>query len=174
MQKSIWIFGILAGALCAVLEYLFIISVNAHSGINSFAKIAVLAICIIAGLVVTRKLLGGVISIARTLLTGILIALVRAAIMIVVFVFMYYPDGTFYEEKVQIGLEQVAASVDADESVKPADKEQEIERISANWVNQMKPQGYSVTAILMSIISGVFISILAAVFLSTNKMYQEL
>ena len=61
----------------------------------------------------------------------------------------------------------------ADESVKPADKPMEIERISANWVNQMSPKGYSITALIASIISGFLISVISAVFLSTNMMYQE-
>lgn len=173
MQKSIWVFGVIAGIICALLEYLFILSSDAHSGINSLAKILVLAICVIAGLILTRKLLGGVISIARTLLTGVLIALVRAAVMIAVFTYFYYPNGDFYKTKVDQGVVTITASVEADKSVAPADKSTETERIAANWINQMQPRGYAVTAILMSIISGFFISIIAAVFLSTNMMYKE-
>jgi len=149
------------------------LSVDANSGINSFAKIVILAICVIAGLILSKKLVGGVISIASTLITGILISLVRAGVMIAAFSFLYYPNGDFYKSKIDDGVVTITASVDADNAVAPADKAMEVERISANWRNQMHPQGYAVTALLMSLVSGFFISILAAVFLSTNMMYKQ-
>ena len=100
MQKSIWIFGILAGLLCALLEFLFFSSVNSNAVAMYVSKIAVLVICLGAGLILTKKLLGGQISIARTLLSGILISMVRAAIMIIAFLALYAPDGAFYQVKV--------------------------------------------------------------------------
>jgi hypothetical protein len=173
MQKSIWIFGILAGLLCALLEFLFFKSVNASAAAMYVGKIAVLVICVGAGLVLAKKLLGGQISIARTLLSGVLISMVRAAIMIIAFLALYAPDGTFYQAKVNESFEQAALKVQQDENVKPADKPMELATVKDQIASQYKPMGYILICVGSSLVSGLIISILMAAFIGTNMMYKQ-
>ncbi|NBV56661.1 MAG: hypothetical protein EBR72_02465 [Bacteroidetes bacterium] len=70
MQKSSWIFGLLAGVLSAILEYLFFKSSESNANAMFLSKIIILTLCIVLGLILAKKLLGGTISISRTLLTG--------------------------------------------------------------------------------------------------------
>jgi|TARA_B110000503_G_C7149983_1_gene414724 hypothetical protein len=173
MQKSIWIFGILAGLLCALLEFLFFSSVNSNAVAMYVSKIAVLVICLGAGLILTKKLLGGQISIARTLLSGILISMVRAAIMIIAFLALYAPDGAFYQVKVNESFEQAALKVQQDDNVKPADKPMELKTVKQQISAQYKPMGYIMICLGSSLVSGLIISILMAAFIGTNMMYKQ-
>ena len=173
MQKSIWIFGILAGIICALLEYLFFKSTGANANTMYLAKLAVLLVCIVFGLILIKKLIGGTISIGRTIMSGVMIALVRAIVMIAAFSFFYYPSGEFYKEKLDISYEQAAKKIAADEKVKPADKPMALKETKAQIVNQYQPTGYSLITIGMSIVTGLIISILMAAFIGTNMMYQE-
>ncbi len=173
MQKSIWIFRTLAGALSAFLEYLYFSSSNFSPMTLFIAKMAVLIICVVFGLVLIRKLLGGSISVARTLLSGSLISLTRAIVMIGVFLFLYYPSGEFYQPKIQEALQIAENKVMADENIKDADKEEEIRITQADITPQFKPLGYSGIAIASSLITGLIISVLVAAFISTNMMYKE-
>lgn len=173
MQKAIWVFGSIAGVLSALLEYLYFKSDNFHHMSMTLSKMAVLIVSVVLGLVLVKKLLGGIISIARTILSGVLIALIRAAVMIAAFVFLYYPSGEFYAPKLQEGYEMAAAKVQADESVLPADKETEIEELKEQIGFQFKPLGYSGLAIASSLITGLIVSVLVAAFIAKNMMYEE-
>ena len=173
MQKSIWIFGILAGLLCALLEFLFFRSSKSSAAAMYIGKIAVLVICVGAGLILSKKLLGGQISIARTLLSGVLISLIRAAIMIVVFLVLYAPNGAFYQAKVTESFEQASLKVQQDDNVKPADKPMELITVKEQIAAQYKPKGYIMICLGSSLVSGLIISILMAAFIGTNMMYKQ-
>jgi hypothetical protein len=173
MQKSIWIFGILAGVLCALLEFLFFKSTTSSAGVMYVTKLAVLIICVGAGLILTKKLLGGQISIARTLLSGVLISIIRAGIMIAAFLILYSPDGSFYQSKVNESYEQATLKIQQDENVKPADKPMELETVKQQIAGQYKPKGYIIICVGSSLVSGLIISILMAAFIGTNMMYNE-
>ncbi|MGB1039050.1 MAG: DUF4199 domain-containing protein [Bacteroidia bacterium] len=173
MQKSIWIFGVLAGSICAGLEYMFFKSIGGSANIMYISKFAVLLICIVFGLILIRKLLGGTISIARTILSGVLIAAVRAIVMIAAFTFLYYPDGEFYKEKLEISYEQAAKKIESDDEIKDADKTMMLEETKVQIASQYKPTGYMLITIGMSVVSGFIISILMAAFIGTNMMYKE-
>ena len=111
MQKSSWIFGLLAGILSAIMEYLFFKSSESNANSMFLSKIIILTLCIILGLILAKKLLGGKISISRALLTGGIISLVRAIVMIISFLVLYYPSGDFYKSKVEIAFEQATLVV---------------------------------------------------------------
>jgi len=173
MQKSIWIFGILAGLLCALLEFLFFRSVDSNAAAMYISKLAVLVICVGAGLILTKKLLGGQISLARTLLTGLLISIVRAGVMIIAFLALYAPDGSFYQAKVNESFEQATLKVEQDKTIKPADKPMELITVKQQIAAQYKPMGYVMISIGSSLVSGLIISILMAAFIGTNMMYKQ-
>jgi cytochrome b subunit of formate dehydrogenase len=173
MQKSIWIFGILAGIICAVLEYLFFGSQDGSANVMFMAKIAVLVIFTISGLVLIRKLKGGIISISRTILSGLMIALIRAVVMIIAFGFLYYPNGEFYKFRSDQAIQVATNQMNANEAVKPADKEMKLEETIEQITFQYKPKGYSLIAVGSSIITGLIISILTAAIIGTNMMYNE-
>jgi hypothetical protein len=172
MQKSIWIFGIIAGAFCATLEFLYYKSTNFSAMTMYLSKVAVLIICVVLGLILVRKLLGGTISIGRTLLSGVLISLIRAAVMIGFFTYFYQPNGEFYAAKLQESFVQAEKKVTADEQIKPEDKPNELELAKQQIASQFSPRGYATLAIIGSVITGFIISILTAVFISKNMMYE--
>ena len=173
MQKSIWIFGTLAGALCAVLEFLFFKSTEASANVMYLAKFFILVICIVFGIILVKKLLGGTISIARTVLSGVMIALVRAIVMIVAFTYFYYPNGDFYKEKLAISYEQAAKKIAEDEKVKPADKEMVLEETKDQIAYQYQPTGYMLITTGMSLVTGLVFSVLMAAFVGTNMMLPD-
>lgn len=173
MQKSIWIFGLLAGVLSALLEYLYFSSATFNHTTMLLAKLMVLIICVVAGLILAKKLSGGVISIARTILSGVLISVIRAAVLIFAFVAHYYPNGDFYQPKLKQAYEQAEKKVSADDEIKAADKETELDIIKSQIEMQFKPLGYSGLAVGSSIITGLIVSILLAAFISKNMMYQQ-
>ena len=173
MQKSIWIFGGVAGMLSAYLEYLFYSSDRFHPMSMYLAKMLVLIICVAYGLILVRKLLGGVISVGRTLLTGSLIALVSAAVMITSFSVLYYPDGKFYENKKQESYALAKDKVYSDDQVKEEDKETELEITMQDIDAQFSPLGYARNVIGGNLITAIIFSILMAVFISKNMMYDD-
>jgi hypothetical protein len=170
MQKSIWIFGGIAGILSAVLEYLFYSNENFSPMTMYLAKGLVLIISVVFGLILIRKLLGGTISIGRTLLSGALISLVRAIVLIIAFLAFYYPNGDFYNSKIQDAIELAQDKVAKDEAIKEEDKKTELEITINDIERQFKPLSYSFMAIGQSLITGLIISILTAVFISKNMM----
>lgn len=173
MQKSIWIFGIIAGVICAVLEYIFFGGTGGSANVMFAAKIAVLLVCIVAGLILIRKLLGGVVSIARVIFSGLLISLVRAIVMVIAFGFLYYPSGDFYKNKTEESWIQAEKKVEQDENIKPADKPMELETIKEQIAGLYKPKGYTMITVGGSLVTGLIISILMAAFIGTNTMYAE-
>ena len=173
MQRSIWVFGLLAGAICALLEYLFFKSANASGNVMYIAKFVVLIIFIAFGLIYLRKITGGTLSIARTLFSGIMIALVRALVMISAFTFFYYPNGDFYQEKLEISFEQAALKINSDSEIKPADKQMIIEETQSQIAHQYTPTGYMLVTIGMSLVTGFIFSIFMAALISTNLMYNR-
>ena len=172
MQKAIWGLGALAGVLCAVLEYLFFKNTGASANTMYMAKMAILIISVIFGLVLVKKLIGGSISIARTLLSGVLIAMVRALVMIAAFSFLYYPSGDFYKTKLDTSYEQAAKKINADSKIKPADKGMKLEELKVQIKKQYEPMGYALITLGMSIVTGLIISVLMAAFIGTNMMYE--
>lgn len=172
MQKSSWIFGLLAGILSAIMEYLFFKSSESNANSMFLSKIIILTLCIILGLILAKKLLGGTISISRTLLTGGIISLVRAIVMIISFLVLYYPSGDFYKSKVEIAFEKATLKVQQDEDIKPADKAMELEEIKGQIAAQYEPAGYAMMSIGSSLVTGLIVSILMASFIATNMMYK--
>lgn len=172
MQKSIWIFGIIAGAFCATLEFLYYQTGNFSAMTMYLSKVAILIISIVLGLVLVRKLMGGTISIGRTLLSGVLISLIRAAVMIAAFTYFYQPNGDFYAAKLQESFEQAEKKIAADDQIKAEDKPNELEMAKQQIAVQFTPTGYAKLAIGGSAITGFIISILVAVFISKNMMYE--
>jgi tetrahydromethanopterin S-methyltransferase subunit F len=170
MQKSIWIFGIIAGIICAVLEYLFFKAVGSSANVMFVSKIAVFTVCLIFGLILAKKLQGGIIS---TILSGLLISLIRAGVMIIVFLYLYSPSGEFYQPRADEAFVVAAAKVDADELIKPADKEMELDIIKGQIARQYEPVGYSLVTIGGSLVTGLVLSILMAAFIGKNMMYEE-
>lgn len=173
MQKSSWIFGILAGILSAILEYLFFKSPESNANTMFLSKILILTLCIVLGLILAKKLLGGTISIARTILTGGVISIVRAIVMIITFMLLYFPNGEFYQSKVEIAYEQAAKKVQQDDEIKPADKAMELEEIKSQIAAQYKPAGYAMMNIGSSLVTGLIVSILMAAFIASNMMYKQ-
>ena len=173
MQKSSWIFGLLAGVLSAILEYLFFKSSESNANVMFLSKIIILTLCIILGLILEKKLLGGTISISRTLLTGGIISFIRAIVMIISFLVLYYPNGDFYQPKVEIAFEQATKKVQQDDDIKPADKAMELEEIKGQIAAQYKPAGYAMMSIGSSLVTGLIVSILMAAFIATNMMYKQ-
>ena len=173
MQKSIWIFGILAGLVGASLEYIFFKDTSFSANTMYLSKTLILVICVVFGLILVKKLLGGTISIARTILSGLLISLVRAAVMIIAFLALYSPNGEFYQEKVEQSFVQAEKKIAADDDIKPADKATILEETKNQIKSQFEPLGYSGLLIGESLIIGIVISILTAAFISKNMMYQE-
>jgi len=174
MQKSVWIFGIVAGLICAFLEYVFYMGTTGSANVMFATKTAVLSICIIAGLILIKKLSGGVISIARTILSGSLIALVRALVMVIAFGFLYVPNGDFYEHRKQEAWSQAEKAMEADDKTKPADKPMELEIIKEQIGALYEPKGYSMITVGGSLVTGLVLSILVAAFIGTNMMYNEI
>lgn len=173
MQKSIWIFGTISGLICAALEFVFFGGEGGSANIMFVSKIAVLLVGISSGLILIKKLLGGVISIARTVVSGVLIALVRSIAMVIVFGFLYYPDGAFYQTRTQEAWEQAEKKIAADEKIKPADKPMELEIVKEQISGLYQPKGYTMITIGGSLITGLIVSILMAAFIGTNTMYNE-
>ncbi len=172
MQKSIWIFGGIAGVLCAVLEYLFFNSSEGSANVMYATKLVVLVVCLSFGLVWIRRQLGGTVSIARTLLSGIMISLVRAIVMIASFTFFYYPTGDFYKPKLEESYVQAEKKISSDDKIKSADKEMVLEETKKQIANQYTPQGYMLITVGMSLVTGFIFSVLMAAFISTNLMYK--
>ena len=173
MQKSSWIFGALAGILSATLEYLFFKSSESNANTMFLSKILILTLCIVLGLILAKKLLGGTISIARTILTGGVISIVRAIVMIIAFMVLYFPNGEFYQSKVEIAFEQAAKKVQQDDEIKPADKAMELKEIKNQISAQYKPAGYAMMSIGSSLVTGLIVSILMAAFIANNMMYKQ-
>lgn len=173
MNKSIWFFGVLAGVLSALLEYLFFANIGGSANVMFVTKIAALVICLTAGVVLIRKLSGGVISLARTVFSGMLISLIRAMVMVLVFGYLYYPSGDFYQPWIDQGWEQAEKKVAQDEKIKPADKEMELLEIKEQIANLYKPKGYTIITIGGSLVTGLIFSVLLAAFIGTNMMYKD-
>jgi hypothetical protein len=172
-QKSLWIFGIVAGILCAVLEYLFFSTTGSSANTMFITKIAILCICIGAGLILLRKLSGGVVSIARTVFSGLLISFIRAIVMVIAFIVLYQPSGEFYQPRVQEAFVQAEKKVTADEKIKDADKPMELSLIKEQISELYRVPGYAMITIGSSLITGLVMSILMAAFIGTNMMYNE-
>ncbi len=173
MQRPVWLFGGIAGILSALLEYLFYSGQNFNSQSLYLTKIIILLISVVFGIILVKKLQGGIISIGRTLLSGVLISLVKSAICIAVFAILYAPDGEFYREHVKHAQSQaveiIAENADLTEEEKPV----KIKEANSYIAGQFKPWGYSVSTIIEGIVTAFVISVLMAAFVAKNMMYQQ-
>jgi hypothetical protein len=174
LKRPIWLFGLIAGILSAGYEYTFYISDSGDSKIMYLAKISIMVICVIFGLILIRKMLGGTISIGRTLLSGVSIGILRSLIMVAAFLVLYYPDGNFYKPYEQSALVQAEEIVMADEEIDADKKEAAIQEIKQRIVQVLKPKGYIVSTIIEGLVTSFVISILTAAFIATNMMYKDL
>ena len=179
MQKPIWIFGGLAGVIAALVEYLFYSQdPNTFDATQSQGMMAIkmvsLIICIIFGLILLRKLNGGVISIGRTILSGVLMSVVRSVILIIAFTATWYPDGTFYDGHKAIAKEKTAEIIASNDDFTEEEKQEKIEEAEITLDKQYTPQGYSVVAFLGSLVTGLVISVLMAAFIAKNMMYADM
>ena len=73
MQKSVWIFGIIAGAFSAYMEYMYFSGSDVSLTATYISKILATIICVAFALVLLKKVLGEM-SIARTIFSGVLVA----------------------------------------------------------------------------------------------------
>lgn len=137
------------------------------------AKMAILVICVIFGLILIRKMIGGQISIGRTLMSGALIAVVKSVICAMVFLTLYLPSGAFYEPHKDKAIEQTKELVMANEEIPEADKESSIAKMSERIELNFKPAGYLMITTIESLITAFVISVLMAAFIGTNMMYKE-
>ena len=172
-QKSLWIFGLIAGALSAFLEFLFFSNLKSDPRVLFLAKIAVLCICVGASLVLLRKLYGGVISIARTVFSGLLVSFISAIVMVTVFMFLYQPAGEFYKPRAQEAFSLAKEKVAADDKIKDADKEMELDILKKQIGQFYEIPGYTLSTIGANLVTGLIMSILMAAFIGTNMMYNE-
>ena len=173
MQKSIWILGVLAGLGCAFLEYLYFGSTSGDPRVMFLAKAVILAVFLIFGLILIRKLNGGVISLGRTILSGVLISLIRAVVMILVFLSLYHPNGEFYKYRADEAAQLATDQMYANDDVKPADKEMELEIRKSQIAPQFEPMVYSLLAVGSSLVTGLILSVLMAALIGKNMMYEE-
>ena len=173
MQKPIWIFGGIAGILSASLEYLFYSGQIDNSKFMYLLKVFILLICIVFGLILIKKLIGGVISIARTLLSGILISVVKSLITIAVFLALYAPDGSFYEPHLQKAKTEATEIINEKSDLAEDEKPAKIIEAHSYIDGQFKPLGYSVSTIIEGLVTGFIVSLLMAAFIATNMMYKE-
>lgn len=173
MQKPIWLFGGIAGVLCALLEYLFYSGQNFDSKSMYLVKIAILLICIIFGLILIRKLLGGTISIGRTILSGVLIATVKSVVTIIAFLALYAPHGEFYENHLSKAKKEAVEIISQDKEVAQQDKAAKIKEAEHFISGQFQPLGYSISTLIEGWVTGFVISVLMAAFIATNMMYKQ-
>lgn len=176
MQKVIWIFGIIAGAGSAFIEYLYFSNPDAtpqQMGQYTLLKIFILLIAIIFGLILVKKLNGNRIGIGKTLSSGLMISVIRALVMVVSFWFLYQPDGAFYSEKLNIAKLVATEKHEADTTISEEVRLQNIEDAYYQIEYQYKPYGYGKIALISSIASGIVMSILMAAFIAKNQMYQK-
>ena len=132
-----------------------------------------MAICVIFGLVLIKKLLGGVISIARTILSGVMISVVKSLIAIFAFLVLYAPDGAFYSKHVERAKSESIEIINENTTLEEAEKEDKIVEAHSYIEGQFKPWGYSFSTILEGLITAFVISVLMAAFIAKNMMYQE-
>ncbi|MFY0643395.1 MAG: DUF4199 domain-containing protein [Bacteroidia bacterium] len=173
MQKTIWLFGGIAGVLSALLEYLFYSGQNFNSQSLYLSKIILLAICVIFGLILIKKLLGGIISIGRTILSGIMISVVKSIIAIAVFLVLYAPSGEFYAKHVEQAKIESIKIINDNTTLEEGEKADKIVEAHSYIEGQFKPWGYSFSTLLEGLITSFVISVLMAAFIAKNMMYQD-
>lgn len=173
MQRTIWLFGGIAGVLSAALEYIFYSGQNFNSQSLYLIKIAILAICVIFGLILLRKLKGGVISIGRTILSGLLISVVKSVIAIAVFLVLYAPSGEFFSEHLEKAKVEAVKIINDNAELEEEEKPEKIEEAHSYIEGQFKPLGYSISTLIEGLVTSFVISVLMAAFIATNMMYQQ-
>ncbi|MBR9859683.1 DUF4199 domain-containing protein [bacterium] len=176
MQKPIWIFGGLAGILSALVEFLFYNSpptdmAQSQSQVMYLIKIAIMVVCLIFGLILIKKLQGGVISIGRTIFSGVMISIIRASIMVIAFLVLYNPIGEFYEPHKTQALEQAEITIQKNDEIE--EKEAAIKDAKETIDGLFKPGGYTLAAYGSSLATGIILSVLMAAFIAKNMMYQD-
>ena len=93
--------------------------------------------------------------------------------MIIVFIFLYQPNGEFYQPRVQEAYVQAEKKVAEDDKIKDADKPMELALIKEQIASLYKVPGYSMITLGGSLVTGLVVSILMAAFIGTNMMYNE-
>ena len=159
--------------LSALLEYLFYSGQNFNSQSLYLTKIFILLVCVVFGIILVKKLQGGIISIGRTILSGLLISIVKSAICIAAFAVLYAPDGHFYQEHVKHAQEQAVKIITENAEVEEAEKPQKIKEAHSYIAGQFKPWGYSVSTLIEGLVTAFVVSVLMAAFVAKNMMYQE-
>ncbi len=99
MSKYYLIFGGIAGAISALLEYFLykgVFGFDSMAGVI-YGKILALVVCIVFGVVLIKKLNGGI-SFLRTSFSGLMIAIVCSTFSGIGYSMMHYPDGSFFNE----------------------------------------------------------------------------
>lgn len=170
MKHVYWVFGVIAGLLSVAIEYVHFSNISNLETFRLYwmAKLFVLAMCVVFGIIAMKKTSGGAISIARTLFTGGLISFIRAIVLILAFAIMYYPDGAFFDSAVELSYEQLDKMVEAGEM-----ESKDLDMRKSKLASQFTVRGYAISTLFGSLITGLVISVLMAAFVSTNKMYVE-
>ena len=173
MQRAIWLFGGVAGVLSATLEYLFYSGDNFNSQTLYLSKIILLAICVIFCIILVKKLKGGIISIGRTILSGLMVAVVKGIVCIAAFIVLYAPDGEFYERHAQEAMVEAERIINQETDLSTDEKVKKIAEAEHYLKKQFQPLGYSTSTLLESLVTAFVISVLMAAFVGTNMMYQQ-
>lgn len=175
VRKPIWLFGGIAGVSSAFLEYLFYSGGDSASPTTLYiSKIAIGAICVIFGLILAKKLSGGIISIGSTILTGLSIEFVKGLILFASFALLSYPDGSFYQAHEDKAVAMAKELVMNNADIALEDKEANIIEAQDRARLAFTPMGYGIQAVGGSLVTGLVISVLMAAFIATNMMFKDL
>lgn len=162
MNKFIWIFGAISGILGSVAEYMVYgnyMPYDSFVGIRLF-KIFILVICIVFAVIALKKL-NGQISLARTLLTSILVSLVRSIFLIGGFLLMHYPNGEIFEPVKAYAFEKVVAMMEEEDRTPKnlAEKKLEIaDQFSLTGYPKYGLMGSAVTAVFVGVFLGLIVA----------------
>jgi hypothetical protein len=169
MNKFIWIFGAISGILGSIAEYLVYgnyLSYDSFGAIRLF-KIFLLVICIVFAVIAIKKL-NGQISLARTLLTSILVSLVRSIFLIGGFLLMYYPKGEIFEPVKSYAFEK---SIEMMQKEDRTPKNLSIKKIEI--ADQFSLTGYPKYGLMGSVVTAVFAGVFLGLIVANKLKNNE-
>ncbi|MCB9245890.1 MAG: DUF4199 domain-containing protein [Flavobacteriales bacterium] len=165
MSKFYWIFGGIAGIFSFILEYLLF---SGRMGFDKspsvlLAKLAALLLCIVFAAVLIRKLKGSI-SVARTILSGFIIALICSVISISGYTYMSYARQDFFAEAKTYSMDRWVEEhpEEATDEAKRKVKAEEIER-------SYSIQTYTAFTLIGYLVSGLLVSVFTAAFISNKS-----
>ncbi len=167
MGKYYWIFGGIAGGFSVLSEFLLFsgkLGFHRSSGVL-MSKLGMLLICIIFGAILIKKM-NGSISMARTMLSGTLIALICAAISIGGYTSMSEVDKNFFDKAKTYNI-QIWEEQNADNPEELAKKEDKVQQIEQSYSLQQ----YAGFTLVGYLVSGLIVSLFTAAFLANKSAF---